>query len=756
MRSVVVKRVVAVAVLCVLTIAGAAQADEAASSTTLRRMALLVSANDGGFGRPRLRWTGDDARAMGAVLEELGGVDARDLHFVNANDTADVEEGLARLDDDVQRARAVGARVELIVYYSGHSDADGLLLGNDRLPWSTLRARVAELRADVRVVIMDSCSSGAFVRSKGGKHLPPFVLNDSGSVRGHAFLTSSREDEPAQESDRVRGSFFTHALVSGLRGAADATGDGLVTLNEAYQFAFQETLARTELAAGGAQHPAYDIQLAGSGEWIVTNLRDSSAGVVLAADVVGRVLLRDDRGHLVAELRKGPAEVALSVPAGRYDVRVLVPGKAFSTTITVKAGERTTVGKDSLAPDAVLATTRRGTADDVGDDRASKPSFAFVNAGLVPPLQTNSVFGDDVDNALGLHLLAGSQRSLVGFDLGAGVNVTTAQLDGAALAGVGNVVGAHATGVLVAGAGNVAMHLTGLALGGAGNVVGNAEGVLLAGAANVAVVDVHGLMLAGAANVTTGPMTGAALAGAFNHARDGMQGVQVSGGLNVAGLDSVGLAFAPLNVHERLQGAQIGVVNIGGDVSGTQVGVLNIAGRVRGAQVGLVNVASEADVAVGLVSAVGNGVHSVGVMGTDLFPVMVAARLGAVRNYGVLEAGWSPYLEDGHQIVTLRAGPGVRFPLSIGGQALHLDVEAVCGVLHRADNLLSDGLQLTTSTRALLRWSALPWLTVYGGPAVNVFVLDHRRVFNVFAALPFRGEAVDTLITPGFALGFDL
>jgi hypothetical protein len=47
-------------------------------------------------------------------------------------------------------------------------------------------------------------------------------------------------------------------------------------------------------------------------------------------------------------------------------------------------------------------------------------------------------------------------------------------------------------------------------------------------------------------------------------------------------------------------------------------------------------------------------------------------------------------------------------------------------------------------------------LEIYGGPAVNVFVLDRRRVFNVFAALPFRGEAVDTLITPGFALGFDL
>jgi hypothetical protein len=280
--------------------------------------------------------------------------------------------------------------------------------------------------------------------------------------------------------------------------------------------------------------------------------------------------------------------------------------------------------------------------------------------------------------------------------------------------------------------------------------------VLLAGGTNVAVVDVQGVLLAGVANVTTGPVTGAALAGAFNHARDGVQGVQVSGGVNVAGLDSTGLAFAPVNVHERLQGAQIGVVNIAGDVSGTQLGVLNIAGRVHGAQVGLFNVASEADVAVGLVSAVGNGIHTVGVMGTDLFPIMLATRLGAARNYGVLEAGWSPYLEDGHQIVTLRGGPGVRFPLNLGGLPLVLDVEAVCGVLHRADNLLSDGLQLTTSTRALVRWRPLPLLEIYGGPAVNVFVLDHRRVFNVFAALPFRGEAVDTLITPGFALGFDL
>jgi uncharacterized caspase-like protein len=66
-------------------------------------------------------------------------------------------------------------------------------------------------------------------------------------MRGYAFLTSSSPDEVAQESDHIGASFFTHYLVSGLRGAADVTGEGKVTLNEAYQFAFNETLGHNTL-----------------------------------------------------------------------------------------------------------------------------------------------------------------------------------------------------------------------------------------------------------------------------------------------------------------------------------------------------------------------------------------------------------------------------------------------------------------------------------------------------------------------------
>ena len=123
-------------------------------------------------------------------------------------------------------------------------------------------------------------------------------------MRGHAFLTSSAETESAQESDRIRASYFTHYLISGFRGAADLSGDGRVTLNEAYQFAFSETLGRTVDTSGGAQHPSYDINLSGTGDVVMTDVRQTTATLVLGEDLDGRFFVRNDAQELVVELYK--------------------------------------------------------------------------------------------------------------------------------------------------------------------------------------------------------------------------------------------------------------------------------------------------------------------------------------------------------------------------------------------------------------------------------------------------------------------
>ncbi|HEY5451753.1 MAG TPA: caspase family protein, partial [Polyangia bacterium] len=289
-------------------VAAAAPAPAAGPAPTvrLRRFVLLAGVDDGGPTRTKLRYAASDARAMGRVLQTLGGVAPEDIVFVSTANRAAFEAAFADVEQRLRAGATPGVRRELLVYYSGHSDEDGLLVGRDRIGYDDLRARVQRAPADLRVVILDSCASGAFTRRKGGVKRAPFLLDASSDMRGHAFLTSSAADERAQESDRISASYFTYYLVSGLRGAADVNQDKRVTLQEAYQFASQETLARTERSQAGPQHANYDFDLAGTGDLVVTDVRGTQSGLVLTPELGGRITVREASGALVAELRKPP------------------------------------------------------------------------------------------------------------------------------------------------------------------------------------------------------------------------------------------------------------------------------------------------------------------------------------------------------------------------------------------------------------------------------------------------------------------
>ena len=84
------------------------------------------------------------------------------------------------------------------------------------------------------------------------------------NLSGHAFLTSTSEREAAQESGRLRGSFFTHALVTGLRGQQTATAISGLRCKKPIVLHSMKRLSRTEATLGGPQHATYDIQLVGA------------------------------------------------------------------------------------------------------------------------------------------------------------------------------------------------------------------------------------------------------------------------------------------------------------------------------------------------------------------------------------------------------------------------------------------------------------------------------------------------------------
>lgn len=295
----------------------------APAAETVRRFALVVGANAGGDDRPALKYAVSDARRFAAVLRSLGGVDEGDAVFLEQPGLHDLEKAFDALQRRTGEARRPGspARSELVFYYSGHADEKGLLLGEDRYSYRTLRDRLDAVPVEVRIAVLDACASGAFTRLKGGQRRKPFLPDQPAEMRGHAFLTSSTASEVAQESDRIGGSYFTYFLVAALRGAADVSGRGTVTLNEAYGFAFRETLGETVSTRGGAQHPAYDINLSGTGDVVITDLRDASARLVLSEALDGRLYFKDARRQLVAELHKPAGQtVALALPPGAYQV----------------------------------------------------------------------------------------------------------------------------------------------------------------------------------------------------------------------------------------------------------------------------------------------------------------------------------------------------------------------------------------------------------------------------------------------------
>ena len=340
-----------------------ADAQPARATVPLQRFLLVVGANAGGGDRARLQYAISDAERFARVMVELGGVLPANEVVLKQPRIKELIDALDTLNARVSNARRAlnAGRVEVVVYYSGHADEQGLLLGADRYPYRMLRDRLDAIPADVRIAVLDACASGAFTRLKGGKVRPPFLVDESADMRGHAFLTSSAETEAAQESDRIRASYFTHYLISGFRGAADLSGDGKVTLNEAYQFAFNETLGRTVDTRGGAQHPSYDINLTGTGDVVMTDVRQTTATIVLGEDLDGRFFIRSATKELVAEVSK-PAgrRVEIGVEPGAYEIRLERAKTSMTTTARVQDGSAVTLEPKQFGPAALEPTRSRG------------------------------------------------------------------------------------------------------------------------------------------------------------------------------------------------------------------------------------------------------------------------------------------------------------------------------------------------------------------------------------------------------------
>lgn len=358
----------ALAALAALACPCGAGAEGPPGGTLPHAYALVVGDNDGGPGQQPLRFAEDDARRLAEVLVEIGHYPASDVRVLLRPGAAQV---LGAVDDLAARARAGAERGEptqVLFYFSGHARANAVNLGPEELALATLRDRLRAVPSTLTIVILDACQSGSFSRVKGAEPAADFSYNSVAGItqRGLAVMASSTAEELSQESDELKGSYFTHHLVTGLRGAGDADRDGRVSLDEAYRYAYRRTLASTARTQVGEQHVTLETDLAGQGEIPVTYPAEARGQLDLPASLEARVLVQlRPSGAVLAEVQKvAGAPVRLALAAGSYDA--VVAQKSGIVECRVAVSDDHPIAIDPAACSPVVPDTTVAKGDEEG------------------------------------------------------------------------------------------------------------------------------------------------------------------------------------------------------------------------------------------------------------------------------------------------------------------------------------------------------------------------------------------------------
>ncbi|HET8937306.1 MAG TPA: caspase family protein, partial [Polyangiales bacterium] len=284
--------------------------------------ALLVGSNAGGPGQADLRYAEADTERVSDVLTALGGYPKEHVERLLHPNAAQLRAAIERMRAQVEPLSKQGVQSRFFFYYSGHARADALNLGAEQVPLSELRESIESLPATLSIVVLDACQSGAFSRPKGAQQAADFSFNsvERLNAAGIAVVASSNERELSQESELLRSSYFTHHWLVGLRGAGDHNRDGRVTLSEAYQYAYNHTLANTAESAVGEQHATLETNLRGQDDVALTQPALASSRLRVPANFEGRLLVQMlPSWSVLAELDKVAGQpVTLALPPGKY------------------------------------------------------------------------------------------------------------------------------------------------------------------------------------------------------------------------------------------------------------------------------------------------------------------------------------------------------------------------------------------------------------------------------------------------------
>jgi hypothetical protein len=240
---------------------------------------------------PKLRYAVRDAEAVHEVLIKSGRFKKENVLLLT--DRTGQRPTLRNIKSALGTFLARSARKEdtVLVFFAGHgapeidarglerdglakylipSDADPNDLYATALSMDEIHTVFGRIEADRMVMFVDACYSG----SAGGRTFVSKRLRTRDMVidgdflerltraKGRAIVTASRPAELSVELPELGHGLFTYYLVEGLKGGADLNRDGVVTLQELYEYV-EAQVSRKAREVGGNQHPIMKGEIEG-------------------------------------------------------------------------------------------------------------------------------------------------------------------------------------------------------------------------------------------------------------------------------------------------------------------------------------------------------------------------------------------------------------------------------------------------------------------------------------------------------------
>lgn len=292
-----------------------------------------------------LRYARSDAEKVAAAAVAVGLADSATTYVGKSGFLADFRSLMAVVQREAQ-GRPKAEPWRFVFDFSGHADDRGLHFEDGVLPNDELHRLLDQLTAKTKIIVIDTCFAGA-IATKGVEAAPAFALPklDLDELSGTVYLAASSSRNVAFESDELGGSVFTHYLVRGLGGHADANKDQLVTIDELYQYVYREMRLRAmTLPMASAQRPEIHADLHGAGALIVARPR-AKAGMtpVLSVDpgIMGAIDVASMTGLGTFRVRSnGETALMMPLPEGPYRAVIrrgrLIGEASFNLTSTVQ------------------------------------------------------------------------------------------------------------------------------------------------------------------------------------------------------------------------------------------------------------------------------------------------------------------------------------------------------------------------------------------------------------------------------------